>query len=152
MMVISVGILSGCTDTTNETTDNGDTDEDSNGDSVEVELVNYTIVTFGSDYGYKPEYIGDGFVHNEQALNGYYKITGTIKNIAGRTLDNITIKVDFYNKNHTYLDSEFSELKNIFDLPLPDTETADFKILYIGLYHESYFEDVEEVEFNISAV
>jgi len=137
MMVISVGFFSGC----NETTSNGDID----GDSNEVELVNYIIETFGADLGMKPEKIGDGFIHNEQAKNGYYKITGTIKNIAGRMLNNITVKVDFYDINHTYLGSESENILN-----LPDTNTADFKI--ICLCFSSYFEDVEQIEFDISAL
>ena len=139
MMVISVGFLSGCV----ETTDNGDTTEETD----EVELVNYTIETFGGEYGYKPEKIGDGFIHTEQAKNGYYQIKGTIKNIAGRTLNNITVKVNLYDKNHTYLGSESENILNV-----PHNETANFKINIIGIYTESYYEDVEEIEFDISAV
>lgn len=135
-MVIIVGFLSGC----NESTNNGD----KTGDSVEVELVNYTIETFGADMGMKPEKIGDGFIHSEQAKNGYYKITGTIKNIAGRMLKNITVKVDFYDINHTYLDSESDYILN-----LPDIKTDDFKIIY--LCFSSHFENVDQIEFDISA-
>ena len=87
VIMISVGFFSGC----DEPSSNGGI----NGDSEKVEIVNYKIETFGADLGMKPEIIGDGFIHNESAKNGYYKITGTIKNIAGRMLNNITIKVDF---------------------------------------------------------
>lgn len=135
IMVISVGFLSGC----DETTSNGGI----NGDSDEVELVNYKIETFGADKGSKPEKIGDGFIHTEKAKNGYYKITGTIKNIAGRMLNNITVKVDFYDINHTYLAS-----KSDYILNLPDT-TDDFKIIY--LCFSSYFENIDQIEFDISA-
>ena len=140
-MVISFGFLCGC----NETTNNGEKTEDSD----EVELINYTIETFGAEIGERPGKIGDGFIHTEQAKNGYYQIKGTIKNIAGRTLNNITVKVDLYDKNHTYLGSEYPEPKNILDLPLLDKVTADFKINIIYLYTESYFEEVDQLEFDI---
>ena len=136
MMVISVGFLSGC----DETTSNGGT----TGDSDEVEIVNYKIETFGADKGFKPEKIGDGFIHNEKAKNGYYKITGTIKNIAGRMLNNITVKVDFYDINHSYLAS-----KSDYILNLTNTNTDDFKV--ICLCYSSYFENVDQIEFDISA-
>ncbi len=135
ILLICVG-LSGCEETTN----NGGT----TGDTAEVELVNYKIETFGADMGFKPEKIGDGFIHSEKAKNGYYKITGTIKNTAGRMLNNITVKVDFYDINHTYLDS-----KSDYILNLQDTKTDDFKIIY--LCFSSYFENVEQIEFDISA-
>ena len=136
LMVISVGFLSGC----DETTSNGDI----TGDSDEVEIVNYKIETFGADKGFKPEKIGDGFIHNEKAKNGYYKITGTIKNIAGRMLNNITVKVDFYDRNHSYLAS-----KSDYILNLTNTNTDDFKV--ICLCYSSYFENVDQIEFDISA-
>ena len=136
LMVICVGFLSGC----DEKTSNGGI----NGDSDEVELVNYKIETFGADLGKKPEKIGDGFIHTEKAKNGYYKITGTIKNIAGRMLNNITVKVNFYDINHTYLTS-----KSDYILNLTNTNTDDFKVIYLGF--SSYFENVDQIEFDISA-
>ena len=136
IMVISIGFLSGC----NETTSNGGI----NGDSDEVELVNYKIETFGADLGSKPEKIGDGFIHTEIANNGYYKITGTIKNIAGKMLNNITVKVDFYDNNHTYLAS-----KSDYILNLTNTNTDDFKVIY--LCYSNYFENVDQIEFDISS-
>jgi len=137
MMVISVGFLSGCDETTSN--------DGITGDSDEVEIVDYKIETYGADKGRKPEKIGDGFIHTERAKNGYYKITGTIKNIAGRMLNNITVKVDFYDNNHTYLAS-----KSDYILNLPDTNTDDFKIIY--LCFSSYFENVDQIEFDISAL
>ena len=136
MMVISVAFLSGCDETT--------TNDDITGDSDEVEIVNYKIETFGADMGSKPEKIGDGFIYDEKAKNGYYKITGTIKNNAGRMLNNITVKVDFYDINHNYLTSEYDYVLN-----LTNTDTDDFKIIYLG--YSSYFEDVDQMEFDISA-
>jgi len=136
MMVIIVGFISGC----NETTSNGDTAENTD----KVELVNYKIETFGADLGMKPEKIGDGFIHNEKAKNGYYKITGTIKNIAERMLNNITVKVNFYDINHNYLTSESDYIEN-----LTNANTDDFKIIY--LCFSNYFEIIDEIEFDISA-
>jgi hypothetical protein len=136
LMVISVGFLSGCDETT--------TDSDTTGDSDEVELVNYKIETFGAELGFKPEKIGDGFIHTEISKNGYYKITGTIKNNAGRMLNIITVKVNFYDINHSYLTSKSDLIEN-----LPDTNTTDFKVIYLG--NSSYFEDIEQIEFDISA-
>lgn len=137
MMVISVGFLSGC----DETTSNGEITDFSD----KVELVNYTIETFGADRGTKPEKIGDGFIHNDQANNGYYKITGTIKNDAGRMLKNVTVKVDFYDINNTYLGSESDYVFN-----LTDAGTDYFKI--ICLCFSDYFEAVDQIEFDISAL
>ncbi|KYK33125.1 MAG: hypothetical protein AYK22_01050 [Thermoplasmatales archaeon SG8-52-3] len=137
IIVISVGFLSGC----NESTNNDDINENSN----LVELVNYNIETFGAELGNKPEKIGDGFIHDERANNGYYKITGTIKNIAGRTLDNITVKVDFYDINHTYLTSESD-----YVIDLANASIGDFKIIL--LCYSSCFEEVEQIEFDISAI
>jgi hypothetical protein len=65
-------------------------------------------------------------------------------------LKNITVKVDLFDKNQTYLGSEYSKPKNIFDLPLLDNETATFKINIIYLYIPSYFLQVEEIEFDIT--
>ena len=127
LMVISVGFFSGCNETKNE-----------------VELVNYKIETYGAELGMKPEKIGDGFIHTEQAKNGYYKIIGTIKNNAGRMLNNITIKIDFYDKNHSYLTSESDYIEN-----LENTNTDDFKVIL--LCFSSFFEDVDQIEFDISA-
>ena len=126
IMVINVGFFSGCNEKTNE-----------------VELVNHKIETFGAELGMKPEKIGDGFIHNEQAKNGYYKITGTIKNIAGRLLNNITVKVDFYDRNHSYLTSESDYIEN-----LANTNTYDFKVIL--LCFSTCFEDVDQIEFDIS--
>jgi hypothetical protein len=136
LMVIGVGLLSGC----DENASNGDTNEDLNN----VEIVNYKIETFGADLGFKPEKIGDGFIHTEQAKNGYYKITGTIKNNAGRMLNSITVKVDFYDINHSYLTSKSDYIEN-----LPDTNTTDFKVIYLG--NSTHFEKIEQIEFNISS-
>ena len=137
MMVISAGFLSGC----EETTSNGDTIDFSD----KVELVNYTVETFGADRGTKPEKIGDGFIHNDQANNGYYKITGTIRNDAGRMLKNVTVKVDFYDINDTYLGSESDYIFN-----LTDAGTGNFKV--ICLCFSDYFESVDQIEFDISAI
>jgi len=142
IILINIGFFSGCIETTNN--------DDLNEDTDKVEIVTYTIETFGAEIGERPEKIGDGFIHNETAKNGYYQIKGKIKNIAGRALKNITVKVDLFDKNHTFLGSEYSKSKNIFDLPLSDNETADFKINIIYLYTPSYFLEVEEIEFDIS--
>jgi hypothetical protein len=141
---LEFGILIGGYDTT----DNDGTTEETD----KIELVNYTVETFGGEFGLKPEKIGDGFIHTEEALNGYYQIKGTIKNIAGRTLNNITIKVDSYDINNTYLGSEYSKSENIFYLPLANNETADFKVNIIGMYTESYYEYVEQIGFNITGI
>ena len=141
MLVISIGFFSGCVETVNN--------EDLTEDTEQVEIVTYKIETFGAEIGERPGKIGDGFIYNETAKNGYYQITGTIKNIAGRTLNNITIKVDLFDKNQTYLGSEITEPEDIFDLPLSDKDTADFKINIIYLYTESYFFDIDGIEINV---
>jgi hypothetical protein len=141
MLVISIGFFSGCIETANN--------DDSTEDTGQVEIVTYKIETFGAEIGERPGKIGDGFIYNETAKNGYYQITGTIKNIAGRTLNNITIKVNLYDENYTYLGSENTEPEDIFDLPLMDNETADFKINIIYLYTENYFFEIDDIEINV---
>jgi hypothetical protein len=135
MLVVIVGSLSGC--------DEADTNDSDNGYSDEIEIVNYQIETFGAELGIKPEKIGNGFIHTEIAKNGYYKITGTIKNIAGRILNNVTIKADFYDINKSYLTSKSEYVEN-----LANTKTHNFKIIYLG--SSSHFEKIDQMEFDIS--
>ena len=119
LIFVCVG-LSGC----NERQSLSDTDE--------VELVSYSVVT-RDEQGNK---IGDGFVHNDDANR--YRVTGTVKNIAGRNLDRITITARFYDKDNEFLHSE-----NATVWKLTKGATDDFSISYYSF--EKYFELAESV-------
>jgi len=119
LIFVCVG-LSGC----NERQSLSDTDE--------VELVSYSVVT-RDEQGNK---IGDGFVHHDDANR--YRVTGTVKNIAGRNLDRITITARFYDKDNEFLHSENATVWN-----LTKGNTDEFSISYYCF--EKYFEVAESV-------
>jgi hypothetical protein len=127
--------LSGCNNQTGQTT----------GDSDKIELVSYNVET----YGELSKKLGDGFVHSEDAVK--YEITGTIKNIAGYTLEQLEITAKFYDKNDMYLDS-----LTVTMFGIQDTYTEDFTIRATssGLFITDIdgFESVESVRFEFEAL
>lgn len=120
IILLTIVSLSGC----NERQSLNDTDE--------VEIVNYSVET-RDEFGDK---IGDGFVHHNDSNR--YKVTGTVKNIAGKTLDRITITARFYD-----IDNEFLHSENATVWKLSKGATDDFSISYYSF--EKYFEVAENV-------
>ena len=109
------------------------------GDTSEVELLNYDVKT--TWYSGNQYYERDGFYHDIPSDASYkrYKVTGTVKNIAGEMLDRVDITAKFYDSNDNYLASEDSWTNN-----LANSYTYDF---YIEYSSSSYFENIDQVEF-----
>lgn len=126
-------VFSGCQD---NKTDNG---SKILGDTDKVELVMYSIETYDKTH----EKIGDGFVHDSKA--NYYKITGTVKNIAGRYLDRVYTGARFYDNNNNYLN------KKVFSTPdLVINSKANFTMTYPS--SDEYFGKVESVKFYLFVI
>jgi len=119
----------------------GCTEQETFGDINKVELVSYNIETQKWDYGYKT--IGDGFIHSEDAE--LYLITGTVKNIAGESLNSIKITARFYDNTNNFLREKTTYLGNI-----ANTYTEDFRISYVNT--EKYFEKICGVKFEFEAI
>ena len=85
-----------------------------------------------------------GECHHHQL--GYFGRTeyGTVKNIAGKILNQVMIDAKFYDINGIYLSSKSNSIMN-----LANKHTCDFEINYCG--HERYFENVDHMDFEISA-
>ena len=105
------------------------------GDTDKVELVSYAVET-QKQYSYQK--IGDGFIHSEDAHR--YQITGTVKNIAGRYIDQINVTARFYDSDNEYLHSE-----NFYVNYLNKRDTQNFIMMYYN--YEENFEVVERVRF-----
>lgn len=139
LMVVSVGLLSGCTQ-------NGDV----SGDTSKVELVSYDVKTTWRTGTYSSDiqnHEQDGFYHDipSDAYSMKYIITGTVKNIAGKMLNSVKITAKFYDSNDNYLDSESTTKSN-----LANSYTWDFTITYYSS-SGSYFENIDKVKFEFEA-
>lgn len=169
VLLVCVG-LSGCFETNQDTTNdtdggatpsNGNQDEEQyttlpdgtnvTGDIDKVEILSYSVaterkLTYEEAGTFLPTYekIADGFQPNLEKASRY-NISGTVKNIAGEMLNEIDISVNFYDSNDIYLYSITTSKSN-----LPNTYTWDFIVVYMEYY--DYFEDVDHISFEISAV
>ena len=77
----------------------GCTEQEISGDTDEIELLEYSIVTQKYDEEYKT--IGNGFIHSDEAE--FYLINGILKNIANEILINVSITAKFYNNTNNLL-------------------------------------------------
>jgi len=155
VIILLVVGLSGCTDF---------------GENKEVEIIDYEVTTNWKtgDYVYGiTDHVEYGFYHNisdEEVAKGsqgiYYKISGTLKNIAGRKLDKITIDAVFYDIDGVELFDTDNPYQPLYDSGfignLPTDYTEDFTIkIYKNLGTTSagtckYFNKVESFSFVIS--
>lgn len=107
--------LSGCTD------QNGDNVVDS-----DVELVNT-------------------WIDRNTALDGskydYYK--GTVKNVAGKMLNKVTVSLNFYDSENNFLFYKTDTISN-----LANSYTKDFSVTVYS--YQSYYENIDHVEYKIS--
>jgi hypothetical protein len=96
-------------------------------DIPKVELLNYTVETYGatSPISSIRTKLGNGFIHNSTYNYTWYSVNGTIKNIAGYTLELVIITVNFLDKNDTLLLSEKYTVTN-----LAMSITADFGVSF----------------------
>lgn len=148
ILIILLSGLSGCIEQNNDDTGNN-----------ELEVVSYSIVTEAYSYntkanksiwksfgeGFKPDNLpeissGGGVYLPEEYYKARYRINVTVKNIADRRLDTISVILNFYDSNDTLLISE--QIKNYSGLP--DGHIWDFEYEYD--YHDDYFERIDHLE------
>jgi hypothetical protein len=134
LILLIVG-LSGCNEVNNgEGKFSGDIDK--------VEIIDYKIETYEDKPFLEDVKLADGFDYNIIDKVGYYQVSGTIKNVAGEKLDEIDIKVDFYDKNGNYLISRTDVIKD-----LANTYSEDFIVEVRST--DKYFENVDNLKFDI---
>ena len=144
-LIVSILTFSGCVE--NKDTTNNNTDK--------LELINYYIITEAYSYDTNWTNFGDGFyfnnlpeiVHNEAGIylaeeftKARYRINGTVKNIADEALYSITVNLNFYDGNNTFLTSE--QLNNFSKLPVGGTWNFEYEYDY----YDDYFQDIDHLE------
>ena len=129
-----------------------------NNDNVnrELKVIKHSVVTEAYSYNTSWENFGEGFNPNDlpeiappsdiysqyDYYKARYRINGTIKNIAGYTLDTFSITLYFYDVNNTLLTSK--QMKN-YTIELEDGDTWDFEYEYD--YFDDYFKKVVFLSF-----
>lgn len=117
------------------------------GDIDQIEITDYSVTTqwYIPGYGTYQNYSKPGFYKHypETSYNPKYIVIGTAKNIAGRNLDEIEIKISYYDSNSNRLASENTTILN-----LGYAQSKDFTVnLY--LTNENY-RNIEKIKFFIS--
>lgn len=128
ILLLTVG-LSGCNEKKIEIM--GDTDK--------IEMVDYTIEVFDKDN----VKIGDSFNHGGKANS--YKITGTVRNIAGKKLEKTWISLRLHDRDNNYLDSRTYLIPD-----LQINNTANFSLIFT--YNPDYFDKIWNIYFVYIAV
>lgn len=137
-LLITVG-LSGCQETPI------DIKPPVTGDVDKVDLLTYTIETYGTNNLYSQgTKLGDGFIHNSTYNFTYYLIQGTIKNIDHHVLFNVSVTVNFYDENKSYLANAIDYIAII-----RRNTTQDFRVYYSN--EQPFFENITQVIFHIVA-
>lgn len=118
-----------------------------------VEVIDYNVVTRWA--APNPEgwgvidYEEPGFYHNiskEIPSNYYYKISGTVKNNAGRKIDVFYVIIRFYDKDNNELDARQKLLTN-----LANNYTKSFSFKYPDAFGGwEYFDYADHVNFEVS--
>lgn len=123
VIFLAVG-LSGCNE---QEKTNGNTQT-----TKEVEIVSHNVE--------RKEYSSDGSVYG-------YEVTGVIKNIGNRNLDQVTITVKFYDS-----DNELLCTKKDYVSYLAKGETDNFEVLYSNFYYipDPYLEQYDHYAISIS--
>lgn len=135
VMVVSVGFLSGCT--------NSENFEDTNS----IALLDYSVESykFGKEI-YSPNIkLGDGFNYKEDMVG--FKVYGSIQNNEGEPLSKIKVIGNFYDGNK-FLGISETIIENI-----PDGETRDFNVFFhSGDFPDDYLLVVDNVQFEFKIV
>lgn len=124
------------------------------GDLDKIRIINFEIVTEVGNCSFcEPHIIGDGFCPEKLSDDNYsnsggkyvhYRISGTVKNIAGRMINTTTISADFYDADDIYLGSQFgTKIDN-----LPATYSQNFSFYYSSTY-QKYFYFVDHITLTI---
>ena len=101
-----------------------------------VEVTNYNIVTL--DWT-ETEELGEGFNYTEDAY--FYKVSGTIKNIAYEHINQVNIGVHFYDENNNFIHIELAYVGSLEIL-----ESKGFSVTYSRF--EEDFEHADHVTFS----
>ncbi len=147
--VVSVGLLSGCTDS-----------------SGDIQIVDYDVSTSWHTFsGFnKIEHAENGFYHNypddvkDDSRNVYYLINGTVKNVGNELVKGITINAICYDENGVELfdtDVPYSSCYDKFgvaSLPKGYSDVFQIKIYRNGAGDicDTYFDSVESISLVIS--
>lgn len=129
LMIVSIVFLSGC-------------NEDNSSGNNQIQILNHKIetkhgsysTTFNTGYGTQMEYVLDG---------DYKEVTGTIKNIADRNINRVTITVRFYDN-----DNELLATKTTTVSYLANGVTSDFSVVFGDI--EAYYDQYNHYKISIS--
>ena len=154
VLLLAVG-LSGC----NENMNSGKVG------NQDIEILNYNVTTHWTilERGKFTYVVEQGFYHNmpnnTYGHETYYKISGTVKNIAGRNLDSVRLDCIFYDKDAIELyDTRYPEYEfnkhgdTISNLPKGYTEEFSIGIPETDIwgYSIKYWDKFEDFDFVIS--
>ena len=126
-MLVCVG-LSGCNQSNNKITNNPY--------SNYVEISNIKVTTVWNAYTiYGSDGHHDGFYHDFPSKDVYatYQVSGTIKNIASKPIDSVTLVVNFYDDKGNFITSQNSGASFLY---LGDSQTFSVSIVAGGTYNE----------------
>ncbi len=104
------------------------------GDTDKVEMVSYNIEVLDKNM----EKIGDSLNHGGQA--NFYRISGTVKNIAGFKLAETWVSARLHDRNEKFLDSRTYLIPS-----LEINENANFTFMFV--YSPDYFEKIWNLYF-----
>ena len=127
--------LSGCNEENNG-------EDKFSGDIDKVKILDFKIETYEDKPFVEDIKLADGFDYTLIDQVGYYQVSGTIKNIAGEKLNEIDVKVNFYDKDGNFLISRTDVIKD-----LANTYSEDFGVEVRST--NKYFENVDNVKFEI---
>jgi hypothetical protein len=156
ILIISIILLIVCL--------NGCTDQNNNIDGIDdLEVVNYSIAT--SAYSHKTDWknFGDGFQSDaipeivthgppylsEEFTKARYKISVTVKNVAGKAINPVIINLNFFNINNTKLFTK--QLNNFTKLPDSETRTLEWEYFVNDDKYSEYFYYVDHLEISTGA-
>lgn len=140
LMLIMV-ILSGCNEL-----DSGNDKQSGNTDKVKI--VDYRIETYSYEnfidrFNYDTHTkVADELSYDKLGEFGYYNVNGTIKNVAGKKLNEIVIIVTFFDKDGIFINSRNATVTN-----LPNTFTDNFEVKIFS--DSKYFEKINNIKFEI---
>ena len=113
-------------------------------DIDKIKILSYQIETWGATLPSEQPYkISNGFIYNQFSQNGFYKVTGSVKNNAGVNIPRIKITINFYDIDNNYLTS-----KNDYIISLTENYIDDFTVIYWN--YEPDFEKVNQIEIEVS--
>lgn len=116
------------------------------GDIDKVEILNYTVFTYNQTNWPDTEYIGEGFIHTENATS--YDVMVYYKNIANEKIEDFEMIISYYNIDNNLLESAaVNNMRQLSDLEKSEISRTSFGQ---SMYMMEGFEKAERVSFHIS--